>query len=194
MASSAPNALSFGDDIIGGAGTNRSTAEDNAARGIAIAAVTFCCLLHSFTRRGGILLNNIVVVIKLLILCSFPILAFCALGGVADTNYAKANMGSNTFADAHSNVDGYVQGTLAILFAYNGYNQANYVSSALARCAYFLTNSLKVLCEINRPRKTLVKGIIIAVATICVLYMLVNISYVRLNHIFLHGLLQLPRH
>jgi amino acid transporter len=38
----------------------------------------------------------------------------------------------------------------------------------------------QVLCEINRPRKTLVKGIIIAVAIVCVLYMLVNISYVCL--------------
>jgi amino acid transporter len=133
LASSAANALSFGDDVIGGAGTDRSAAKDNAARGIAMVAVTFCCLLHAFTRRGGIMLNNIVVVLKLMILCSFPIMAFCVLGGVSDTNHAKSNMAaSNAFAEAHSNVDGYVQGTLAILFAYNGYNQANYVNSPLA--------------------------------------------------------------
>jgi amino acid transporter len=128
VASSAPNALSFGDDVIGGAGTDRSAAKDNAARGIAMVAVTFCCCLHAFTRRGGIVLNNIVVVVKLMILCAFPIMAFCALGGVADTNHAKANMSaSNAFDDARTNVDGYVQATMAILFAYNGYNQANYV-------------------------------------------------------------------
>ena len=131
LASSAANALAFGDDVIGGAGTERSAAKDNAARGIAIVAVTFCCMLHAFTRRGGIVLNNIVVVVKLMILLSFPIMAFCVLGGVSDTNHAKANMSSsNAFADVHSDVDGYVQGTLAILFAYNGYNQANYVCCA----------------------------------------------------------------
>ncbi|KAF2747233.1 amino acid transporter [Sporormia fimetaria CBS 119925] len=161
LASSAANAVSFGDDVMGGSGTDRSAAKDHAARGIAMVVVTLACCLHAFTRRGGILLNNFIVVLKILILCSIPIMAICALGGVSNTNHAKANMSpSNAFTDVHSDVDRYVQGTLAILYAYNGYNQANYV-----------------LCEINRPRKTLVKGIVIAVSIVCVLYMLVNLSY-----------------
>jgi amino acid transporter len=84
--------------------------------------------LHAFTRRGGILLNNVVVVVKVAILCVFPIMAICVLGGVANTNHAaEALKGSNSFSQTHSNVDSYTQGILAVFYAYGGYNQANYV-------------------------------------------------------------------
>lgn len=127
LASSAANAVAFGDSVIGG-GFDRSAGRDAAARGLAMAAVTLTCLLHAFTRRGGIALNNIMVVMKLMVLSAFPIMALCALAGVKDTNYAAENMKpSNAFDGARSNVDGYVQGILGILFAYNGYNQANFV-------------------------------------------------------------------
>jgi amino acid transporter len=165
FASSAANALSFGDDAIGEKNTDRGAGKDAAARGLAMIVVTLACLLHAFTRRGGIILNNIIVVAKVAILCIFPIMAICVLAGVADTDHAAENLKpANAFADPSNSVSAYVQGILAILFAYNGYNQANYV-----------------LCEIHRPRKTFVKGIIIAVSIVCVLYMLINVSFVSLS-------------
>ncbi|KAH7088191.1 amino acid permease-domain-containing protein [Paraphoma chrysanthemicola] len=161
LASSAANALSFGDDVVGGQGTDRGALRDAAARGIAILAVTFPCFLHAFTRRGGILLNNVFVVVKVAILCTFPIMAICVLCGVADTNHAAENLNpKHSFANARSDVDSYTQGILAVFYAYSGYNQANYV-----------------LCEIEKPRRNFKRGIIYAVGTICVLYMLVNLSY-----------------
>ncbi|KAF1844356.1 uncharacterized protein K460DRAFT_343641 [Cucurbitaria berberidis CBS 394.84] len=88
-------------------------------------------------------------------------MAICVLSGVANTNHAEENLNiSKSFSHAHSNIDSYTQGILAVFYAYSGYNQANYV-----------------LCEIDRPRKNFVRGIIIAVGMICVLYMLVNLSY-----------------
>jgi amino acid transporter len=182
LASSAANALSFGDDIIGDQGTERGATKDAAARGLAILAITFPCFLHAFTRRGGILLNNIVVVVKVAILCTFPIMAICVLAGVANTDHAKQNLDyTNSFANARSDIDSYTQGILAVLYAYSGYNQANYVCiQALGRLHISLT-SCKVLCEIERPRKNFKRGIIIAVGIICVLYMLVNLSYVRIH-------------
>ncbi|KAI4923463.1 hypothetical protein J4E85_008501 [Alternaria conjuncta] len=161
VASSAANALTFGDDIIGSPGTDRGAAKDAAARCLAIMAVTLPCFLHAFTRRGGIILNNVIVVVKIAILCVFPIMAICVLAGVAHTNHATANMEyKNSFARTHGNADSYTQGMLAVFYAYGGYNQANYI-----------------LCEIHRPRKNFPKGIIIALGMICVLYMLVNVSY-----------------
>ena len=130
IASSAANALTFGDDIIGTPGTDRGAAKDAAARCLAIMAVTLPCFLHAFTRRGGILLNNILVIVKIAILCMFPIMAICVLAGVAHTNHAAANMEyKNSFARTHRNADRYTQGMLAVFYAYGGYNQANYVSS-----------------------------------------------------------------
>jgi amino acid transporter len=84
--------------------------------------------LHAFTRRGGILLNDIIVVVKVAILCFFPIMAICVLSGVADTNHVAEDLkGSNSFSQIHSDVDSYTQGILAVFYAYSGYNQANYV-------------------------------------------------------------------
>lgn len=128
LASSATNALSFGDDVIGDQGTDRGAMRDAAARGLAILAVTFPCFMHAFTRRGGIILNNVVVMVKVAILCSFPIMAICVLAGVVDSNHAKHNLDpKNSFANTRSNVDSCTQGILAVLYAFSGYNQANYV-------------------------------------------------------------------
>ncbi|KAH7389905.1 amino acid permease-domain-containing protein [Pyrenochaeta sp. MPI-SDFR-AT-0127] len=161
LASSAVNALTFGDDIMGEKGNDRAATKDAAARAIAILAVTLPCFLHAFTRRGGILLNNAIVVVKIAILCAFPVMAICVLSGVINSNHAAANLSpSNSFSRVHSNVDSYTQGILAVFYSYSGYNQANYI-----------------LCEIERPRKNFVRGIITAVGTVCILYMLVNLSY-----------------
>jgi hypothetical protein len=61
-------------------------------------------------------------------------MAICVLGGVTESNYAKENMSASTsFADIRGDVDSYTQGVLAVLYAYSGYNQANYVSSPCFR-------------------------------------------------------------
>jgi amino acid transporter len=131
LASGAANALSFGDDVIGDQGTDRGSLRDAAARGLAILAVTFPCFLHAFTRRGGIILNNVMVVIKVAILFTFPIMAICVLAGVVDSNHAKQNLSlKKSFANTSSNIDRYSQGILAVLYAFNGYNQANYVGES----------------------------------------------------------------
>lgn len=49
----------------------------------------------------------------------------------------------------------------------------------------------QVLCEIDKPRKNFVRGMIIAVGIICLLYMLVNASYVSANLFYLNRLLSL---
>jgi amino acid transporter len=44
----------------------------------------------------------------------------------------------------------------------------------------------QVLCEIKNPRKNFRRGIIIAVGLLCVLYMLVNLSYVNADTNIVH--------
>jgi amino acid permease len=73
-------------------------------------------------------MNNTVVVVKVAILCAFPIMAICVLAGVTNSNYAAQNLDfKDSFANSRSDVDSYTQGILAVLYAYSGYNQANYV-------------------------------------------------------------------
>jgi amino acid transporter len=123
--------------------------------------------------------------IKVAILCTFPIMAVCVLAGVVDSNHAKQNLDfEHSFSNARSDVDSYTQGILAVLYAYSGYNQANYVCKDRVYDIDYLANTYQVLCEIERPRKNFRRGIIIAVGLICLLYMLVNLSYVSAPNLY----------
>lgn len=174
----AGNSIAFGDYILTAAGQQKpSTA---AVRGIALGVVTFACILHGAWRKGGIWLNNIFAVLKIAILLFIIIVGFCALGGVFG---AKANMASenydikNSFNNTSNSSYGYAEGFLAVIFAYAGFNQSNYVS--FRHLAFQIdTHWYQVLSEINQPRKKFRRGVLTAVCTMCVLYMLVNIAYV----------------
>lgn len=100
-------------------------------RGIALGAVTFACTIHSVYRRGGIYLNNVFAVVKLLMLLLIILVGICAWAGVFGNKAinASANMkAENSFAGATSNTYGHCQAFLAVIFAYGGFGQANYVS------------------------------------------------------------------
>ncbi|GME65406.1 Amino acid/polyamine transporter I [Neofusicoccum parvum] len=157
----AGNAIAFGDYILMAAGQENPSRA--AVRGIALGVATFACLLHGVWRKGGIWLNNIFAVLKVAILVFIIVVGFCALGGTfgdkannASTNYALNKSFSNTSNSSY----GYAEGFLAVVFAYAGFNQSNYV-----------------LSEIDQPRKKFRKGVLTAVCIMCILYMLVNIAY-----------------
>jgi L-asparagine transporter-like permease len=103
---------------------------NSAVRGLAVAAATVACLIHSFSRRGGIWLGNIFALIKVLMLLLIIITGICAWAGVFHTpNYASDNMALNhSFADSSNDSYGYTQAFLAVIFAWSGFDQPNYVS------------------------------------------------------------------
>jgi hypothetical protein len=103
---------------------------DNAVRGLAIGAATAACLLHSFSRRGGIWLGNVFALIKVLILLFIIITGISAWAGVFHTKtYASDNMAlENAFAHSSNDSFGYTEAFLAVIFSWSGFDQANYVS------------------------------------------------------------------
>ncbi|RMJ14424.1 hypothetical protein BHE90_001623 [Fusarium euwallaceae] len=76
--------------------------DEGKIRGIAIVIAIFPCLIHAFSRRGGILLNNLLAFIKVLMLI-FMIIATWAVAG------------------------GPLGAFLSIIFAFSGFDQPNYV-------------------------------------------------------------------
>ena len=128
----AGNALFFGEFVLEAAGLKDHHA---ATRGLAVLVTTFACLIHGVWRRGGIILNNILAVIKIGILLLIIVLGITALGNQFEQdgevqNFAAHNMAPDkSFANAPTVTHGYVESILAVIFAYGGYNQANYVSS-----------------------------------------------------------------
>ncbi|KAH7057266.1 amino acid permease-domain-containing protein [Macrophomina phaseolina] len=157
----AGNSIAFGNYILLAAG--QENPNKGAVRGIALGVITFTCLLHGMWRKGGIWLNNIFAVLKVATLVFIIIVGFCALGGTfgEKANNAKTNYAiDQSFSSTSNSSYGYAEGFLAVIFAYTGFSQSNYV-----------------LSEIDQPRKKFRKGVLTAVVTMCILYMLVNVAY-----------------
>jgi amino acid transporter len=158
----AGNSISFATRVLYAADIKDPS--DGAVRGIAIGIAILTCFIHAFSRRFGILLNNVLAVLKVCILLLIIVTAIVvALGGLEHTaNVISDNTASDqSFKGASDDVNGYAFSFLTIMFSFSGFEQPNYV-----------------LGEIAQPRRKLPVGSIVGVSTIAVLYMAVNIAYV----------------
>lgn len=125
------NALSFASKVLAAAEYNGNT--QNAVRAVAVGVMTGVCLMHGIWRKLGIAVNNVFAVFKLLMLLMIIILGFVSLGGrvfgikppVTENLDPK-----KSFAHAQTEAYGYAQAYLGVVFAYGGFNQANYVCMA----------------------------------------------------------------
>lgn len=131
----AANAISFGIRVLQAAD---QPLDNFVVRGIAICVVTFACFMHGFWRQGGIYLSNIFAVIKIAMLFLIIVTGFISYSGV----FKRPSAGSENFnmhrafKNPEKNPFGYAESFLSILFAYGGFNQANYV-----------------MAEVDNPRK-----------------------------------------
>jgi amino acid transporter len=106
-----------------------SNTELTAGKVVAIALTvnTFCCLLHSMSRRWGIRLNNVLGSLKLLMLILMIFFGLSQLGKVKDVS--KDNF-TATFAKTDKTPSGgyrYGEALIYAIFPFGGFHQANYV-------------------------------------------------------------------
>ncbi|KAJ4307254.1 hypothetical protein N0V88_000635 [Collariella sp. IMI 366227] len=128
--------------------------------GIAIGANTFCCLLHSMSRKWGIRLNNFLGSVKVLMLVVMIIFGLRWLDrSVSDANFDSSTSFSGTPATPKG-VFRYGEALIYVIFPFGGFHQANYV-----------------LAEIKEPRKNFARVSAYTVATICALFMTIHILY-----------------
>ena len=181
----AGNAVAFGIYIMIAAGRDPLNSSANHYQkgpviGLAITVLTVCALLHLFSRRGGIWINNGFAVIKIGILVVIAILGFVHASGkltsngindplsqaplnitsVMINNAMDNNFGPLSFHTTHHDVGSVVSSFIFAIYPFSGFEQPFYV-----------------LSEVARPKKTFPRATITAVLTTIVLYMLVNISY-----------------
>jgi amino acid transporter len=159
----AGNAINFANTAMRASGIQGPN--NTAVRLIAIAVATLTCFIHAFSRRGGILLNNLFAIVKLSILLLIVIIAIVVGAGGLDTrNVLSDNTNSSVAFETEKNdVNGYAHAFLAVIFSFWGFEQPNYI-----------------LGEIDRPRRKFPIAMTIGVVLICMLYMAVTISYVSL--------------
>jgi amino acid transporter len=187
----AGNAMNFSLQIMTAARPDQDP-NNSVVRGIAIGVSVFACLIHTVSRRGGLLLNNIFAIVKVGILLLIIIIAIVystntlgpkpSLRGTPWETNNTAIFGTNHPTDfskddvRHKNLDvstsfekssgqstsasAYSSAMLDVIFAFSGFEQANYV-----------------LGEISQPHRKFPISLGFTVAMISVLYMAVNVCY-----------------
>lgn len=158
------NAIAFGRYVLLAAGYEDP--QRGPVIGLAIATLTVVALLHAFSRRGGILVNNLFAIMKVCILLTIIILGFAVRGG---RNFNKeeprptgASLKLNdAFTNTAKGLASYTSTFLYVLYTYSGFEQPFYV-----------------LSEVHQPRKNFARAVIPAMGLLTVLFVLVNIAYV----------------
>ncbi|TGZ79678.1 amino acid transporter [Ascodesmis nigricans] len=152
------NAVSFAQHFLSMCGVSPQEQSDGLIRGVAIAMLTFACLLHGAWRNGGIYLSNILAILK--------VGTVLVVIGTGFAGYGKATKGYNehvskdmkTFGESNSFAS--ADALLAVVFSFGGFNNANYV-----------------LSEVHKPQRTLKIGSFAALSLISTLYVLAVIAY-----------------
>ncbi|KAI0601190.1 amino acid/polyamine transporter I [Biscogniauxia sp. FL1348] len=159
---SSGNSLAFGRYVLAASG---STLGDGwAARGIAIACITFSVVLHSTLPKWGLRLVNVLGIFKVVILIFIVFSGFAALDGrllvPPPGNFHNAFAIETTENYGGQGAYGYATALLQIIYSYKGWENANYV-----------------IGELKHPRKTLSIAAPIAVGGVTILYVLANVAY-----------------
>jgi amino acid transporter len=155
------NAIAFGIYVMNAAG--QTDPDRGAVTGIAIAALTLAVLIHLFSRRGGIIINNCFAMLKVALLLVIFIVGMIKasgrnLGGAPETTYNFDP--DNSFTTPRHDVASYSNSFLFIVYTYSGFEQPFYV-----------------LAEVRRPRRVFPKYTLLAMGIASVLFLLVNIAY-----------------
>ncbi|KAL8786036.1 MAG: hypothetical protein Q9213_003019 [Squamulea squamosa] len=160
----AGNAIAMGQYVMQAAGAPDSP---HAVRGIAVAALTGACLIHGVWRNGGILLNNVLALIKVLTLMSVIIIGFAVAGGASFGNgpvgkdAIKANFDTHkSFVRPSDDAGSYARSIVYVVYSYSGFKQPFYV-----------------LSEVSQPKKRFAKATIATMILVAILFILSNVAY-----------------
>jgi amino acid transporter len=146
----AGNSVVFGEYILRASRTEPTTWNQ---RGIGLACITAAFIIHGTALKWGLRLQNVLGSIKLIIVL---IIIIAPLVNLKDTTDNLSNAFEGTTGSAY----GVVTSLNSVIWSYVGYSNANYA-----------------LSETKNPVRTLKIAAPLAIGTISILYMLVNISY-----------------
>nr|OQO19725.1 hypothetical protein B0A51_13491 [Rachicladosporium sp. CCFEE 5018] len=127
-------------------------------RGVGLACITAAFLIHGLALKWGLRLQNLLGVIKLCIILIIVVAGWAALGGALKIE--KPHNFGNAFEGTTGSSYGVVTALYNVIWSYIGYSNANYA-----------------LSETKNPVKTLKIAGPLALGTVAVLYMFVNIAY-----------------
>ncbi|KAF4552373.1 High-affinity methionine permease-like protein 2 [Elsinoe fawcettii] len=127
-------------------------------RGVGLACITAAFLIHGLALKWGLRLQNLLGIIKLIIILIIVVSGWAALGGALKIE--KPDNFSNAFQGTTGSAYGVVTALYNVIWSYIGYSNANYA-----------------LSETKNPVRTLKIAAPLALTSVAVLYMFVNIAY-----------------
>lgn len=130
-------------------------------RGIGLACITAAFLIHGTALNWGIRLQNLLGTIKVIIILIIVVAGWVALGGhLKLPEDERPHNFTNAFEGTTGSAYGVVTALYNVIWSFIGFSNANYA-----------------LSETRNPVRTLKIAAPLAIGTISVLYMLVNIAY-----------------
>ncbi|KAJ5784462.1 uncharacterized protein N7503_009674 [Penicillium pulvis] len=127
-------------------------------RGIGLACLSTAFLIHAIALKWGLRLVNLLGIVKLVIIVFIAITGWAALAG--HTKIETPHNFHNAFEGTKGSGYSIVMALYNVIWSFIGYSNANYV-----------------LSETKNPVRTLKIAAPVAVGSVGVLYMLVNIAY-----------------
>ncbi|KAK4863681.1 hypothetical protein LT330_002459 [Penicillium expansum] len=127
-------------------------------RGVGMACLTAAFLIHSVALKWGIRLQNALGIIKLIIVVFIIVSGWVALGG--HTKAETPHNFTNAFEGTKGSGYGIVMALYNVIWSFIGYSNANYA-----------------LSETKNPARTLKIAAPVAIISVGILYMFVNIAY-----------------
>ncbi|KAI0090101.1 amino acid transporter [Irpex rosettiformis] len=153
---SSSNCLVFANNILVAA---NHKAERWVTRGIGIAVIVFCCVVHGITPRIGIAIMNALSFFKIAILAFVVVTGWAVLAGHTKIQDPHINF-RNAFAGSSHSGNDYATAMFKILFSYSGWSNVNYVMN-----------------NVKDPVRTLKIAGPLALTICAVLYILANVAY-----------------
>ncbi|KAL4973935.1 amino acid/polyamine transporter I [Aspergillus desertorum] len=127
-------------------------------RGIGLACITAAFLIHGFALNWGLRLQNLLGIVKLVIIIFVIVTGWVALAG--HTTVETPHNFRNAFEGTTGSGYGVVMALYNVIWSFIGYSNANYA-----------------LSETKNPERTLKIAAPIAIGSVGILYMLCNIAY-----------------
>ncbi|KAL4996894.1 amino acid/polyamine transporter I [Aspergillus recurvatus] len=127
-------------------------------RGIGLACITAAFLIHGFALNWGLRLQNLLGIVKLVIIIFVIVTGWVALAGHTKTE--TPHNFRNAFEGTTGSGYGVVMALYNVIWSFIGYSNANYA-----------------LSETKNPERTLKIAAPVAIGSVGILYMLCNIAY-----------------
>lgn len=154
----AGNSIVTGEFLLNAAG--KEVTQWNS-RAIGVGVITFAFLINSLHVKSGLMLSNVLGMIKIVVIVFISVTGWVALaGGIKINNFQKPDNFSHAFAGEAPTGFGVVNALYNVIWSYIGYSNANYA-----------------LGEIKNPVRVLKIAAPTALLGITVLYIFVNIAY-----------------